>query len=143
MMKGSFMRWFGLAIVVTCIGTSALAQTAVTDNLTPSVQPEHYRICNDRPGRPAWAEALPIREAWKGLTLRGLYELRAWEAIVATEDCSCETRFPAWDAADHEYRERFSARSQAEQTVIQLDLKRQSNELRPLVKAICQAQGNW
>lgn len=143
MMKGSFICRFGLAIVVTCIGTSALAQTVVTGDLTPSVQPERYRICNDRPERPAWAEALPTREAWKGLTLRGLYELRAWEAIVATEDCSCETRFPAWDASEKEYGERYLDLSQGEQTRLRGEFRAAQKTLAGRVKAICEAQGNW
>jgi len=143
MMEGNPMRVFCFARAMVGLGSTVSAQTAVNDDLTPTIQPQQFRICNDRPERPAWVEALPIREAWKGLTLRGLYELRAWETIVATEDCSCAVRFPAWDAADDEYQERFSTLTQAEQTDLQRDLKRQTNDLRARVKAICEAQGNW
>ena len=137
------MRIFCFALAMVGLSSTLSAQTAGNDDLTPTIQPQQYRICNDRPGRPAWAEALPIREAWKGLTLRGVYELRAWETIVATEDCACAVRFPDWAAADEQYQERFSTLTQAEHTYVQRDLKRQSNDLRPLVKAICEAQGNW
>lgn len=137
------MRILFLTLVIAGIGVSARAQTAVTDDLTPTLQPQRYRICNDRPERPAWAEALPIREAWKGLTLRAAYELRAWEQILELQDCSCEVRFPRWEAADVEYKERYSALSQAEHTGVQGDLRRQSNDLRQAVRAICEAQGNW
>lgn len=137
------MRVFCFALAMVGLGSTVHAQTAVNDDLTPTIQPQQYRICNDRPERPAWAEALPIREAWKGLTLRGLYELRAWETIVATEDCSCAVRFPTWDAAEDEYQKSYAGLTQGEQTALRRQLRASQNAIAEHVETIREAQGNW
>lgn len=137
------MRLTLLALVFAGLGSAAGAQTPVTEDLTPTPQQQRYRICNDRPERPAWAEELHIREAWKGVTFRELYELRAWERIAETQDCSCEVRFPEWAAADEEYRERFSLLGQSEQTALRREFRSAQRLIEDQVRAICEAQGNW
>lgn len=132
-----------LALFAGLAAVPALSQTPVTDDLTPTLAPDRYRICTDRPARPAWADALGVREAWKGLTLRALYELRAWQEIVARGDCSCATRFPDWSAADEEYRERYLTLSQREQTALRADLRAARPLIEDQVRAICTAEGNW
>lgn len=121
----------------------ALAQTPVTDDLTPTVSPDRYRICNGRPARPDWVEDIPPREAYLALTLMGLYELRAWQAIIASGSCACATRFPDWAAAEAEYDDSFADLPAAEHTQIQRELRRQVNDLRDAVQAICAPEGNW
>ena len=137
------MRVLALAVTVCASALPASAQTPVTNDLTPTLEPQRYRICNDRPERPAWIENVSPREAYKALTVMALYELRSWETIVANGDCSCETRFPDWTAADAEYTERFADLPQAEHTQTQRVLRRQANDLRHAVQAVCEAQGNW
>jgi hypothetical protein len=143
MMKGNPMRNLCIAAVFAATALPALAQTPITNDLTVTMEPQRYRICNDRPARPIWVEEVNPREAYKALTLMGLYELRSWEAIVQSEDCSCEIRFPDWAAAAAEYTERFADISAPEHTQTQRALRRQTNDLRHAVQAICEAQGNW
>ncbi|WP_323764086.1 hypothetical protein [Marinovum sp.] len=115
----------------------------MSTDLTLTMTPKQYRICNDRPPRPAWMDELHPREAYKALTLMDLYELRAWEQIAAKDDCSCETRYPEWGTAEQEYLDRSEALPQREQTALRLDWIETRKSLRIVVQAICEAQGNW
>lgn len=137
------MRVLVLAAAVCTAALPAIGQIPVTNDLTPNLEPQRYRICNDRPARPAWADELHIREAWKGLTLRHLYELRAWENLVSSQDCSCGTRFPDWALADEEYRARYFPLSQGEQTALRSEFMAAQRLLEDQVRVICEAQGNW
>ena len=139
------MRLFYIAILVVLGAGPALAESAsdVSTNLTVDMAPQQYRICNDRPARPAWMDELHPREAYKAVTMMDLYELRAWERIAETKDCSCEMRFPEWEQASEEYRERFATSSNAEQTQAQLQIRGERNNIRQGVQDICEAQGNW
>ncbi|MCC6008427.1 MAG: hypothetical protein JJU40_12205, partial [Rhodobacteraceae bacterium] len=90
-----------LATAVTLLAAPLAAQTSpqVTNDLTVTMSPQQYRICNERPARPIWMDEVHPREAYKALTLMDLYELRAWEQIVEKGNCGCNVRFPAWDDA--------------------------------------------
>lgn len=139
------MRNIILASAVTLLAAPLAAQTSpqVTNDLTVTMSPQQYRICNDRPARPTWMDEVHPREAYKALTLMRLYELRSWEAIKASGDCGCDVRFPSRDAASAEYKERFSTSSQAEHTQAQLALRNEQNQIARDVQNICEAQGNW
>lgn len=139
------MRKITLAAAVTLLAAPLAAQTSpqVTNDLTVTVTPQQYRICNDRPARPTWMDEVHPREAYTVLTLMRLYELRSWEAIKETGDCSCDVRFPSWDAASAEYEERFATSTQAEHTQAQLTLRNEQNQIARDVQDICEAQGNW
>jgi len=139
------MRKIMMAAFATLVATSLEAQTApqMTTDLTVTMDRQQYRICNDRPVRPAWMDEVHPREAYKVLTLMRLYELRAWEEIRASGQCECDTRFPSWDAASAEYAERFESNTQAEHTQSQLVLRRNQAEIARAVQDICEAQGNW
>jgi signal transduction histidine kinase len=138
------MRKIILATAVTLIATPLAAQTApeMTTDLTVTLSPQEYRICNDRPARPAWMDAVHPREAYKALTLMALYGLRSSEAIVASGDCGCDVRFPAWDAVSAEYEDRFGTLTQAEHTQVQLTLREQQNRIAREVQDLCDAQGD-
>ena len=139
------MRQTILAAAITLLAAPLAAQTApqVTNDLTVTITPQQYRICNDRPARPTWMDEVHPREAYKVLTLMRLYELRSWEAIKASGDCGCDVRFPSWDSASAEYEERFLIFSQAEHTQAQLALRNEQNQFTAEVRDICEAQGNW
>ena len=134
-----------LVAAVTLLAAPLAAQTSpqVTNDLTVTMSPQQYRICNDRPARPIWMNEVHPREAYKALTLMRLYELRSWEAIKASGDCGCDVRFPSWDAASAEYEERLSASIQAEHTQAQLAIRNEQNQIARGVQDICEAQGNW
>src|SRR5690606_37935819 len=80
------MRKITLAAAVALLAAPLAAQTSpqVTKDLTVTITPQQYRICNDRPARPTWMDEVHPREAYKALTLMRLYELRSWEAIKAS-----------------------------------------------------------
>ena len=139
------MRKIILAAAVTLLAAPLSAQTSpqVTNDLTVTMSPQQYRICNDRPARPTWMNEVHPREAYKALTLMDLYELRVWEQIVETGNCGCEVRFPAWEDASEEFNERYRLASASEHTAAQRDIRQLRNELRHAVQDICEAQGNW
>ena len=139
------MRHTILAAAVTLLAAPLAAQTSsqVTNDLTVTMSPQQYRICNDRPARPTWMDEVHPREAYKALTLMRLYELRSWEAIKETGNCGCDVRFPSWDAASAEYEERFATRPQAEHTHARWDIRTAQNQSARDVQDLCEAQGNW
>jgi hypothetical protein len=139
------MRKITLAAAVTLLAAPLAAQTAsqVTNDLTVTMSPQQYRICNDRPARLTWMDEVHPREAYKALTLMRLYELRSWEAIKETGDCGCDVRFPSWDATSAEYEERFATNTHAEHTQAQLALRNEQNQIARDVQDICETQGNW
>jgi len=139
------MRTITIAAAAIILAAPLTAQTSppVTNDLTVTIAPQQYRICNDRPARPTWLDEIHPREAYKALTLMDLYELRAWEQIVETGDCGCEVRFPSWEEASGEFNERHLLASAAEHTAAQRNIRRQRNDLRIAVQEICEAQGNW
>jgi hypothetical protein len=139
------MRHTILAAAVSLLAAPLAAQTSpqVTNDLTVTIAPQQYRICNDRPARPAWMDEVHPREAYKALTLMRLYELRSWEAIKASGDCGCDVRFPSWDAALAEYEERFATNTQAEHTQARLAIRNEQNQIARDVQDLCEAQGNW
>ena len=134
-----------LAAAVTLLAGPLAAQTSpqVTNDLTVTITPQQYRICNDRPARPTWMDEIHPRESYKALTLMDLYELRAWERIVETGNCGCDVRFPEWEDASGEFDEMYLMAPAAEHTAAQRDIRQQRNDLRHAVQDLCEAQGNW
>ena len=139
------MKHLVILAMFCAVSGTAIAQTApaVSNDLTVTLAPDKYRICNDRPDRPVWMDELHPREAFKALTLMDLYELRAWEQIVEAGDCACETRFPSWDAAEEEYLTSYDQAPSPEHTSAQREIRKHRNDLRHAVEEICEAQGNW
>ena len=139
------MRLSNIVLLVVLGAGPALAEGEpdVSIDLTVDMAPKQFRICNDRPARPAWMDELHPREAYKALTMMDLYELRALERIAETGDCSCEVRFPEWDGADKEYQERFDALPQPDHTALRLEWVDTRKSLEVSVRQICEGQGNW
>ena len=139
------MRKISATAAIIMLAAPLAAQTSpqITNDLTVTIAPQQYRICNDRPARPTWMDEIHPRDAYKALTLMRLYELRAWESIKASGDCGCDVRFPAWEAASEEYEKRFSMITQAEHTQARLALRDQQNQSARQVQDLCEAQGIW
>ena len=57
------MRKITLAAAVTLLAAPLAAQTSpqVTNDLTVTMSPQQYRICNDRPVRPTWMDEIHPR----------------------------------------------------------------------------------
>ena len=139
------MRKITLAVAASLLVAPLAAQTSpqVTNDLSVTMSPQQYRICNNRPARPTWMDEVHPRESYKALTLMRLYELRSWEAIKTSGDCGCDVRFPSWDAASAEYEEGFATITQAEHTQARLAIRDQQNQIAREVQNLCEAQGNW
>jgi hypothetical protein len=143
--KESPMRKTILVGAVTLLAAPLAAQTSpqVTNDLTVTITPQQYRICNDRPARPIWMNEVHPREAYKANTVLELYEIRAWEAITESGDCGCDVRFPSWDASNTEYQQSYSGLTQAEHSALRQALIEERKQLEPTAREICKAQGNW
>jgi len=139
------MRKITLAAAVTLLAAPLAAQTSpqVTNDLTVTIEPQQYRICNDRPARPTWMDEVHPREAYKATTVMELYEVRAWGAIVESNDCSCNSRFPSWETSNTEYQDQYAGLSQAEHSALRRELIEERKQLEPAVREICETQGNW
>ena len=139
------MRKITLAVAAILLAAPLAAQTSpeVTNDLTVTMSPQQYRICNDRPTRPAWMDEVHPREAYKANTVMELYEIRAWEVITESGDCDCDVRFPTWDASNTEYQQSYSGLNQAEHSALRRELIETRKQLESTVREICEAQGNW
>lgn len=139
------MRKTTVVAAIIMLATPLTAQTSpqVTNDLTVTMTPQQYRICNDRPARPAWMDEVPPREAYRANTVMELYEIRAWEAITQSGDCGCSVRFPTWDASNTEYQQSYEGLNQAEHSALRRELIENRKQLEPTVREICEAQGNW
>ncbi|MEI4234679.1 hypothetical protein [Roseovarius sp. D22-M7] len=139
------MRKLFIALMLATLAGPLAAQISpqMSGDLTVNMSPHQYRICNDRPARPTWMDEINPREAYKARSMMRLYELRAWEAIKASGDCSCAVRFPSWNSALEEYNRRLVTLTQAEHTQVRLELRSQQNQIAGEIRDICEAQGNW
>ena len=139
------MRKITLAAAITLLDAPLAAQTSpqVANDLTVTITPQQYRLCNDRPARPTWMDEVHLRESYKATTVMELYEIRAWETITESDDCGCDVRFPSWDASDTEYQQSFAGLSQAEHSALRRELIERRKQLESTVREICEAQGNW
>jgi hypothetical protein len=139
------MRQIILAAAVTLLAAPLAAQTSpqVTNDLTVTMAPQQYRICNDRPARPTWMDEVHPRESYKANTAMELYEIRAWEAITENGDCGCDVRFPTWGTSNTEYQQSYSGLTLAEHSALRRELIEKRKQLEFSVQEICKAQGNW
>ena len=139
------MRTIISAAAAVMLAAPLAAQTSpqVTIDLTVTIAPQQYRICNDRPARPTWMDQVHPREAYRANTVMELYEIRAWQAITESGDCGCAVRFPPWDTSNNEYQQSYSGLTQAEHSALRRELIEKRKQLEPTVRKICEAQGNW
>ena len=129
------------ALFILSIGAAG-SPTVAERNLVPSLDSEPD-VCVDRPAEPEWMQTIGVREAYKRVLVQDIYRAQNMGMIVSSGSCSCETRFPPWEAAETEFRERFAAAERWEMLEASDTYNRRANELRPETKAICEAEGNW
>ena len=143
--KENTMRKITLAAAIIMLAAPLAAQTSpqVTNDLTVTMAPQHYRICSDRPARPTWMDEVHPREAYRANTVMELYEIRAWPAITESGDCGCAVRFPPWDTSNYEYQQSYSGLTQAEHSALRRELIEKRKHIESTVREICEAQGNW
>jgi len=130
-----------LTLLVLALTLGASPASAERD-LVPSLDnvPD---VCADRPEEPGWMQHIGVREAYKRVLVQDIYRAQSMERIVASGECSCDTRFPPWDAAEAESLERFADAERWEMLEASDAYNRRANGLRPAAKAVCEAEGNW
>lgn len=121
----------------------AITPAWVSAELVPSetVTPE---VCPVRPPEPPLIANMDMRESHRVILVQRMYRAASYQEIVATGDCSCEKRFPAWDVAVDYYLENY-ARLQ-DRYEIQEVTKKYRNSIsqnRSTVRDLCTAQEIW
>lgn len=131
-------RFAYLLVALALAGASVAAERNLVPNLggTPD-------ICSDRPQEPAWMQTIGVRDAYKRVLVQDIYRAQNMERIVASASCTCDIRFPAWDGAEAEFRERFAPAERSEMLEASDTYNRRANALRSEAMKICEAAGNW
>lgn len=120
----------------------SISPVAAERNLVPNLDGEPD-FCIDRPQEPEWMQTIDVREAYKRVLVQDIYRAQNLERIAATASCPCGIRFPSWEAAETEFRERFATAQRWEMLEASDTYNRRANVLRPEAMAICEAEGNW
>lgn len=134
MMKSSIV----IATLVSAVASGAAAQS-VSDSIN-----NDYAFCADRPDRPMIVEDMPFREAHRGILIQRMYAASALTSVVEDQDCSCDTRFPSWDATVEQYLELYAGiEDRHEILALTSDFRRTASDMRRLARPICVEVGNW
>lgn len=114
----------------------------LAQGLVPTME-KQFEFCVDRPLEPEWMGNLPSREKYKRLVIQTIYRAQSVERIVQSGECSCETRFPEWDASVQHFNDSYlGADRNRLREANNLYLGR-FNELRNDAKSICETEGHW
>jgi len=130
-----------ITLVTLALGLAASPSSAER-NLIPNLE-RAFDVCPDRPSEPEWMQNIPLRQAYQRVLVQDIYLAQNLERIVETGDCSCETRFPSWDAAEAVFRERHASDERWEMLQASDGYNHRANDVRLEAKAICEAAGNW
>jgi len=137
------MRLARLTLALIRVALSLLAVPAFAErNLVPTLD-RSFNVCPDRPNEPVWMQEIPLRQAYQRVLVQDIYRAQNLERIVESGNCDCETRFPAWDAAEGLFRERHASDERWEMLEASDSYNRRANAARPAAQAICDAAGNW
>jgi len=130
-----------LTALAVALGLSA-APAVAERNLVPILE-RSFDICPDRPAEPLWMQDIPLRQVYQRVLVQDIYRAQNLERIIETESCDCEIRFPSWDAAEAEFRERYASAERWEMIQASDVYNRRANAARPAAKVLCDAAGNW
>ena len=131
---------------LACILSLAMvlsASAAHAEQNTVPILDNQFDVCTERPLQPDWITNIDTRDANKARLIQQIYRAQSMERIVEVGECSCETRFPSWAAAEKSYFERFASADRKELREAISEYSRVANELRQTAKPICEEQGNW
>lgn len=129
---------FFFPVLVFLIASPAMAQFASPTN---SNEP----ACgNQRDYKPDFLDAFDFREAYRVTLIQRMYTSQALTTVVESGNCSCETRFPPWDAAVEYYQEHYAIIEDR----FEIDARTTyyegvTNTVRTEARRICKSQGNW
>ena len=102
-----------------------------------------YTYCADRPDEPEYLLNMDMRDSHKRILVQRMYTSKALREVVETGDCSCPTRFPAWESTVEDYLESYSGMVERfEYLEVISQYRRSANEYRKLARPICIEAGN-
>lgn len=129
------------AALAGCLGSAAAGQQldlALPDMSDPAARSEtcaDHRVENPTP---AWTLGLTVREGHRALLLQQIYRAMAAEAVVEAQSCTCENRYPSWDAADSIYQERYHSLDMFEHQRIGREYNQHYNRFRRDMLDLCE-----
>jgi len=123
------------------------ALLAASPAVSQFVEPSETDVpaCNERRNlSDPFFDTLDFREAHRSTLIQRMRTAQAFTKIVEDGDCSCETRFPDWQASIQYYLDQYAliedrheiyARTRYYESI--------TNERRQEARAICVEQDNW
>ncbi len=133
------MTRYAFAIISTI---AVFPTTLFGEGLVPTLE-RQFDVCAERPLEPAWLGELPVRENYKRLVIQTLYDLDGYQRVAEAGECSCDTLYPPWDTAVQRFNDSYLGQDRNALRQTRDDYRTEVEELRPAVKKICEAEGNW
>jgi len=130
-----YMTALVLAIATPIVATAQFVPTIGTA--------QEFEFCADRPLRPEWIENIEPREAHKGQLVQMMYRAQSLSAVVESNSCPCQIRFPAWDEAQEYYYEHYSGLERFDTMQQTSQYRRTANDYSKIAKPICELENNW
>jgi len=130
-----------LTALAVALGLSA-APAVAERNLVPILE-RSFDICPDRPAEPLWMQDIPLRQVYQRVLIQDIYRAQSLERVNEAGRCDCATRFPSWDMAEAEFRDRYASAERWEMIQASEGYNRRANAARPAAKVLCEAVGNW
>jgi hypothetical protein len=127
-----------LAVALGLRAAPAVAERTLVPTLERS-----FDICPDRPAEPLWLQEIPLRQVYQRVLIQDIYRAQSLEQVIEAGRCDCATRFPSWDMAEAEFRDRYASAERWEMLEASDGYNRRANAARPAAKALCDAAGNW
>lgn len=140
-------RFLTAALLLLTAPATALAQADAWSDLTPpdlNAAPGAGGTCAAQFAAnpmPPWTEEIPVRQNWKTALLIQIYRETSAEAVLENGHCSCELWFPAWDAADAIYQDRYAALPYEDQLQATREHRRQYMSMAQDLRVLCRAVG--
>lgn len=131
------------ALKTTLIALIIVGPSSVEAQEVVPTMDRQFDVCADRPVEPEWMGELPARDNYKRLVIQSIYELQSHQAVAEAGECSCATRFLSWDAAVAHFNDNYLGQDRNGLREVRDDYRAEANELRPSVRPICEAAGNW
>ncbi|HQU67312.1 MAG TPA: hypothetical protein PLI43_03845 [Albidovulum sp.] len=88
-------------------------------------------------------QGIDPRDAHKRLLVQQIYRAASMQRILDAGSCTCDTRYPPWDAAEAVFFEGFVAADYQDIVEATEEYRWQANRLRLNAMPICEAAGSW
>ncbi|MEN8950650.1 hypothetical protein [Planktotalea arctica] len=128
---------------LTVLSVGIAAPLVAAAQFVPTLETDPHEVCPDRPAQPDWIENIDVREAHFGNLVQMMYRAQGLQAVSESEECTCETRFPSWDAAQKYYYVHYADLDRWEVLEMIAEYRQIARDHRQIAKPICEEQGNW